>query len=124
IIRRPPRSTPLYSSAASDVYKRQVPPASDRRLPVPYPAGGPPGRDDGHPQSLASTVRRELNVVEDAAAQESVWQFLLRVGGDHYDGPLLSPYGFPGLRDVEVHLIQLPQQIIRKLQVCFVNLIY
>src|SRR5660397_111289 len=24
IIRRPPRSTPLYSSAASDVYKRQL----------------------------------------------------------------------------------------------------
>ena len=24
MIRRPPRSTPLYSSAASDVYKRQV----------------------------------------------------------------------------------------------------
>src|SRR5660397_269089 len=29
MIRRPPRSTPLYSSAASDVYKRQV---KDRRL--------------------------------------------------------------------------------------------
>ena len=26
MIRRPPRSTPLYSSAASDVYKRQLPP--------------------------------------------------------------------------------------------------
>src|SRR5450759_3150687 len=25
MIRRPPRSTPLYSSAASDVYKRQAP---------------------------------------------------------------------------------------------------
>eukprot|EP00826_Nyctotherus_ovalis_P003201 TRINITY_DN10646_c0_g4_i2.p1 TRINITY_DN10646_c0_g4~~TRINITY_DN10646_c0_g4_i2.p1 ORF type:complete len:126 (+),score=28.32 TRINITY_DN10646_c0_g4_i2:25-378(+) len=25
MIRRPPRSTPLYSSAASDVYKRQIP---------------------------------------------------------------------------------------------------
>ena len=24
MIRRPPRSTPLYSSAASDVYKRQI----------------------------------------------------------------------------------------------------
>src|SRR5660398_280892 len=28
MIRRPPRSTPLYSSAASDVYKRQLPAAS------------------------------------------------------------------------------------------------
>src|SRR5674476_1477056 len=25
MIRRPPRSTPLYSSSASDVYKRQIP---------------------------------------------------------------------------------------------------
>src|SRR5450759_2898265 len=30
MIRRPPRSTPLYSSAASDVYKRQ---REDRELP-------------------------------------------------------------------------------------------
>ncbi len=30
MIRRPPRSTPLYSSAASDVYKRQVPHPPDR----------------------------------------------------------------------------------------------
>ena len=33
MIRRPPRSTPLYSSAASDVYKRQVlPPAAMRQI--------------------------------------------------------------------------------------------
>ena len=31
MIRRPPRSTPLYSSAASDVYKRQVPATPNRR---------------------------------------------------------------------------------------------
>src|SRR5674476_1693193 len=31
MIRRPPRSTPLYSSAASDVYKRQVQQAGKRR---------------------------------------------------------------------------------------------
>src|SRR5450759_1100042 len=30
MIRRPPRSTPLYSSAASDVYKRQV--VNERRF--------------------------------------------------------------------------------------------
>src|SRR5660397_50472 len=32
MIRRPPRSTPLYSSAASDVYKRQVLAARGVRL--------------------------------------------------------------------------------------------
>src|SRR5674476_1680015 len=31
MIRRPPRSTPLYSSAASDVYKRQAHAARDER---------------------------------------------------------------------------------------------
>ena len=33
MIRRPPRSTPLYSSAASDVYKRQEPPRVGPMLP-------------------------------------------------------------------------------------------
>src|SRR5665647_1112503 len=32
MIRRPPRSTPLYSSAASDVYKRQPHRRSDRPM--------------------------------------------------------------------------------------------
>ena len=31
MIRRPPRSTPLYSSAASDVYKRQLQPQGARQ---------------------------------------------------------------------------------------------
>src|SRR5660397_259403 len=34
MIRRPPRSTPLYSSAASDVYKRQVEECPGRRAPA------------------------------------------------------------------------------------------
>src|SRR5674476_869871 len=38
MIRRPPRSTPLYSSAASDVYKRQRIPAREGR--EGRPAGG------------------------------------------------------------------------------------
>src|SRR5450759_239931 len=37
MMRRPPRSTPLYSSAASDVYKRQVRVAPPPRIPpVPW----------------------------------------------------------------------------------------
>src|SRR5660398_324287 len=36
MIRRPPRSTPLYSSAASDVYKRQLGLITPRQLRVQY----------------------------------------------------------------------------------------
>src|SRR5660397_264900 len=39
MIRRPPRSTPLYSSAASDVYKRQASTRTSR------PLGPPLGAD-------------------------------------------------------------------------------
>ena len=38
MIRRPPRSTPLYSSAASDVYKRQVSTYASRRERADTPA--------------------------------------------------------------------------------------
>src|SRR5660397_271595 len=61
MIRRPPRSTPLYSSAASDVYKRQVHHIADEgyceeRL---YPArttgddADGPGRSDGGTRCVA-----------------------------------------------------------------------
>ena len=36
MIRRPPRSTPLYSSAASDVYKRQPPPRPHMAMAPPF----------------------------------------------------------------------------------------
>src|SRR5674476_1223183 len=42
MIRRPPRSTPLYSSAASDVYKRERVEAPGTGSTVPGPAGSPP----------------------------------------------------------------------------------
>src|SRR5660397_231352 len=47
MIRRPPRSTPLYSSAASDVYKRQAPAGPDasvapRAARRPTAIAGPP----------------------------------------------------------------------------------
>ena len=44
MIRRPPRSTPLYSSAASDVYKRQ-------EMGDPVPLGGFGARSRGEPNS-------------------------------------------------------------------------
>ena len=44
MIRRPPRSTPLYSSAASDVYKRQRPHLARRGSHLPWLQLGQPGR--------------------------------------------------------------------------------
>src|SRR5450759_2747095 len=43
MIRRPPRSTPLYSSAASDVYKRQRAGSAARPAPAPGGRGGDRG---------------------------------------------------------------------------------
>src|SRR5674476_1433958 len=85
MIRRPPRSTPLYSSAASDVYKRQgrasAPSPASRSVPTlkgapREPQGSP--RDEGeeglpHPGSagpagrgapVARLLRRQLHVLE------------------------------------------------------------
>src|SRR5660397_290381 len=53
MIRRPPRSTPLYSSAASDVYKRQC----DQRLRAPY------GHRRGGVRSGQSRRRGRIGVV-------------------------------------------------------------
>src|SRR5665647_2751439 len=54
MIRRPPRSTPLYSSAASDVYKRQVL----------YGMSGLPGKEsagaDAKACSLAAVATAQL----------------------------------------------------------------
>src|SRR5674536_37571 len=59
MIRRPPRSTLSSSSAASDVYKRQLPAGLGGRLPLsqradtPQPPGGsqsvPPAAEPGRP---------------------------------------------------------------------------
>ena len=77
-----------------------------------------------HPQDLLHLLLvRELDVVEDAPAQERVRQLLFRIGGDDDDGPLLSPHRLLGLRDVELHLVQLPQQVVGELQIRLVDLI-
>ena len=62
--------------------------------------------------------------MEDAAAQERVRQLLLRVGGDDHDGALLGFHCPLGLIDVELHLVQLPQQIVGELQIRLVDLVY
>ena len=77
-----------------------------------------------HPQDLLHLLLiRELDVVEDAPAQKRVRQLLFRVGGDDDDGPLLGPHRLLGLRNVELHLIQLPQKVVGELQVCLVDLV-
>ncbi len=77
-----------------------------------------------HPHDLLHQLPvREIDVMEDAAAQERVRQLLLRVGGDDHDGALLRFHCPLGLIDVELHLIQLPQQIVGELQIRLVNLV-
>ena len=66
---------------------------------------------------------RELDVVEHAPTEESVRQFLLCVGGDDDDGALLGLYGLLRLRDVELHPVQLPEQVIGKFQIRLVDLV-
>ena len=65
----------------------------------------------------------ERNIVKNTAPQESVRQFLFRVGGDDHNGPLLCPDGPSCFRDVKFHSVQLPQQVIGKFQICLINLI-
>src|SRR5660398_76853 len=58
MIRRPPRSTPLYSSAASDVYKRQQGGIRGRAVGEPG-RGGRTGRGGGCPPALLDGRRVE-----------------------------------------------------------------
>ena len=61
--------------------------------------------------------------MENTSAQERIRQFLFRIGGNDHDGTVLCfdcPLCF---MDIKLHLIQLPQQIVRELQIRLVNLI-
>ena len=66
---------------------------------------------------------RELDVVEHAPAQEGVGQLLLRVGGDDDHRPVSGGDRLPRLRDVELHPVQLPQQVVGELQIRLVDLV-
>ena len=66
---------------------------------------------------------READVVEEAAAQERVGQFLLVVGGDHHDRPPPRLDGFAGLVDEELHAVEFEQQIVGELDVRLVDLV-
>jgi hypothetical protein len=65
----------------------------------------------------------EVDVVEDAAAQEGVGQFLLVVRGDEHDRALFRLHLFAGLGDGEAHLVELAQQVVRELEVGLVDLV-
>jgi hypothetical protein len=66
---------------------------------------------------------RELDVVEEAPAQERVGKLLLVVRRDHHDGALARLHQLAGLVDVELHAIDLEQEIVRKLDVRLVDLV-
>ena len=65
----------------------------------------------------------EADVVEEAAAQEGVGQLLLVVGGDHHDRTLHGLHDLLRLVDVELHAIELEQQVVGELDVGLVDLV-
>ena len=62
--------------------------------------------------------------MEETAAQEGVRQLFLVVGGDDDHRPLAGLDSLAGLVDIELHPIQLQQQIVGKLDVRLVDFIY
>ena len=65
----------------------------------------------------------KLDVVEEAAAQEGVRQFLLVVRGDHHDRAQARLDVLAGLVDEELHAIEFEQQIVGELDVGLVDFV-
>jgi hypothetical protein len=65
----------------------------------------------------------ELDVVEEAAAQERVGQLLLVVGGDEHQRPMLGADEFARLVAVELHAVDFAQQVVREFDVGLVDLV-
>ena len=65
----------------------------------------------------------EGDVVEEAAAQEGVGEFLLVVRGDHHDGAPLGPDRLLRFVDVELHAVELEQQVVRELDIGLVDFV-
>jgi hypothetical protein len=76
-------------------------------------------RDD----SLHGLGVREPDVVEEAAAQEGVRQLLLVVAGDEDDRAVSRLHQLLRLVDVELHAVELAQQVVRELDVGLVDLV-
>jgi hypothetical protein len=66
---------------------------------------------------------RELDEVEDAAAQERVRQLLLVVAGDHHHGAMLRADLLVRLEDLEPHAIQFVEQVVGEFDVRLVDLV-
>ena len=66
---------------------------------------------------------REINKVEEAAAQECIRQLFLIVRGNDHDGAVLSLDGLTQLVNVEFHSVNLLQQIVGKFDIGFVDFI-
>src|ERR1043166_214971 len=73
--------------------------------------------------SLHRLFVREADVVEKAAAQKGVGQLLLVVRGDEDERPMLRVYELSRLVDVELHAVELAQEVVRKLDVRLVDLV-
>src|SRR3546814_4584639 len=65
----------------------------------------------------------KLDVVEKAAPQKGVGQFLLVVRRDDDDRPLGRFHRVSGFVDMELHAVEFLQQVIRKLDVGLVDLV-
>ncbi len=75
--------------------------------------------DDGLHRLLVGKV----DVMEKAATQEGVGQFLFVVGGDHDHWAMTGTNGLAGFIDMEFHAVEFLEQIVGKLDVGLVNLV-
>jgi hypothetical protein len=65
----------------------------------------------------------KADVVKEAAPQERVRQLLLVVAGDDDHRAVLGAHGLARLVDVELHAVELAQQIVREFDVRLVDLV-
>ncbi len=75
--------------------------------------------DDG----LHRVLVRELDVVEEATAQEGVRKLFLVVRGDDHQRPVARHDRLARFVDVELHAVELAQQVVRELDVGLVDFV-
>ena len=61
--------------------------------------------------------------MEDTAAQERIRQLLLRIGGNNHNRTVLRFDSLSRLWNVKFHLVKFPEQVVRKFQIRFIDLI-
>ena len=65
----------------------------------------------------------EFDVVEEAASQKGVRQFLFVVGGDENERPVFGFDQFACFIAIKLHAIDFAQQIVGEFNVCFVDFV-